>query len=84
MRLQWLSHPKNVRHLRRGLLAALALVVGLPFVVPVHGHFAVEARFGFSALFGFLACVGMVLIAKLLGLLLKRRDDYYEDRGGDV
>ena len=36
------------------------------------------------ALFGFLACVGMVLFAKLLGVFLKRRDDYYEDGDGDV
>lgn len=80
----WLSRPGTVRLLWRGFIVVLALVVAAQFLVPLHGHFAAEAWFGFAALFGFLACVGMVLFAKLLGLFLKRRDDYYEGGGGDV
>lgn len=84
MKPQWLSRPENVRRLWRGFVTVLAFVVAAQFAVPVHGYFAAEDWFGFAALFGFLACVGMVLFAKLLGLLLKRRDDYYEDGSGDV
>ncbi|HEU0223928.1 MAG TPA: hypothetical protein VFR29_00670 [Steroidobacteraceae bacterium] len=84
MKRPWLSRPENVRLLWRGFIAVLALVVALQVAVPVHGFFRAEAWFGFSALFGFLACVGMVLFARLLGVFLKRRDDYYEDGRGDV
>ena len=84
MKPHWLSQPENVRRLWRGFIVALALIVAAQHFMPVHGYFAAEARFGFAALFGFLACVGMVLFAKLLGVFLKRRDDYYEDGDGDV
>jgi hypothetical protein len=58
-------------------IAALALVVAAELIVPVHGHFAPEAWFAFAAAFGFFTCVSMVLVARLIGLLLKRPDDYY-------
>jgi UPF0716 family protein affecting phage T7 exclusion len=34
--------------------------------------------FGFAAWFGFLACVGLVALAKALGVILKRPDTYYD------
>jgi len=40
----------------------------------------VDGWFGFGAAFGFLACVLMVLVAKGLGLVLKRDQDYYRER----
>lgn len=57
---------------------ALALSVLAEFAIDIHPHFGIDGWFGFHALFGFLACVAMVLFAKLLGLVLKRGDDYYE------
>lgn len=77
MRPHWLSRPENVRRLWRAFVVVLALTVAAQFLVPVHGHFAVEEWPAFSALFGFLACVCMVLVARLIGFFLKRRDDYY-------
>ena len=48
-------------------------------VVPPHpAHFEVESWPAFFAVFGFLACVAMVLGSKLLGMLLKREDTYYD------
>ena len=35
--------------------------------------------FGFYVLLGFLACSGAILLAKCLGLILKVREDYYND-----
>jgi hypothetical protein len=59
--------------------AVLALSVAAQFLVPAEPHFAVERLFGWNALYGFLACAAMILVAKALGLLLKRPDDYYDD-----
>ena len=42
------------------------------------GHFDVESWLGFGAWFGFLACVLMILFSKLLGLVVKKSEDYYE------
>ena len=79
MKPHWLYRPENIRRLWWAFVAVLALAVAAQFVVPVHGPFAADGWFAFSAVFGFLACVGMVLLAWLLGLALKRHDTYYEE-----
>jgi hypothetical protein len=61
-------------------LAVLALTVLAQFAIESHPHFAVERLFAWNALYGFLACAVLILLAKALGLLLKRRDDYYDDK----
>lgn len=76
--MHWLYRPQNRRRLWLGFGTVLALTVAAGFVVDMHPHFAFEAWPAFFAIFGFLACVAMVFGAKLLGLWLKRRDDYYE------
>lgn len=78
MSTHWLDQPKNVKRLWRGFLAVLTLLVVLEVVVDLHPHFGIDAVPGFHAWFGFLACALLVLIAKALGVLLKRPDTYYE------
>jgi len=78
MNTHWLDEPKNVRRLWRGFLGVLALLVLLEACVEIHPHFAIDAVVGFHAWFGFLACAVLVFLAKGLGTLLKRPDDYYE------
>jgi ribulose 1,5-bisphosphate carboxylase large subunit-like protein len=77
-RPHWLDAPRNVQRLWRGFQAVLALAVLAELAVALHPHFAIESIFGFAALYGFLACALMIVVAKLLGLLLKRPDRYYE------
>jgi hypothetical protein len=45
----------------------------------MHGYFEFDEWLGFNALYGFLCCVAMVLLAKVLGGVLKRKDDFYDD-----
>jgi hypothetical protein len=75
----WLDRPKNIRLLIAVGLAALALSVLAGLFYEDHPHFGVDGWFGFYAWYGFLTCVAMVLGAKLLGLWVKRPDDYYDD-----
>lgn len=75
----WLDHPENVRKLWRGFLAVLALTVIAELSVHLHPHFEIEGLFGFHAWYGFIACAAMILVAKGLGLLLKRPDTYYDE-----
>jgi hypothetical protein len=60
-------------------LGILALSLGAQLLFELHPHFAIERLFGFNALYGFLACAALILIARGLGLFLKRKDDYYRD-----
>jgi len=60
-------------------IAALAATVAAQLFIESHPHFAVERLFAWNALYGFLACAALILLARALGLLLKRRDDYYDD-----
>jgi hypothetical protein len=60
-------------------IAVLALTVLAGFLVETHSHFEVERFFGVYALYGFLACAALILVAKAIGLILKRPDSYYDD-----
>lgn len=73
----WLDDPKNVRTVWRGFLALLALTVVAGMLVDLHPHFEFERWFGFSAAYGFITCLLMIIGAKLLGVILKRPDNYY-------
>ncbi len=74
----WLQRPTTIRKLWIGFIAALALVVLAQTVIYIKGYFVVDGWFGFGAVYGFGCCLVMVLVAKLLGLVLKRPQDYYE------
>lgn len=64
----------------RIFIAVLVLSVVAQFFVESHPHFAPERFFAWNALYGFLACAVLILIAKALGLFIKRDDRYYDDR----
>lgn len=75
----WLSRPRTVRGLWMTFVAVLVLVVLAQLVVEVEPHFGVDGWFGFGAVFGFASCAVMVIVARALGLVLKRRESYYDD-----
>lgn len=60
-------------------IAILVLSVVAQFLVESHPHFAPEHLFGWNALYGFLACAALIVLAKALGLLIKRNERYYDD-----
>ena len=75
----WLVKPTTIRLLWWVFAVILGLTVVLQFFVPIKGYFGVDGWFGFGAVFGLGSCVAMVLVAKLLGALLKKPEDYYDD-----
>jgi hypothetical protein len=74
-----LSLPKSIRVLRWVFALMLVLVVLAQIFVNIHGNFTVDGWFGFYAIYGFISCLGMVVVAQLLGVFLKRPDTYYDD-----
>ena len=75
----WLVRPRTIRVLWVVYCVVLALTLLAQAVVVIKPGFDLDGWPGFAAVFGFLACLAMVLVARGLGLLLKRRDDYYDD-----
>ena len=80
----WLARPATIKLLWRVFIAVLAVLVLAQVFIYVKGYFGVDGWFGFGAVFGFLSCLAMVLVAKGLGLFLKRPEDYYDDEEHDV
>ena len=74
----WLVRPATIRWIWRISIAVLALTVLLQLVIKIKGYFGVDGWLGFGAAFGFLSCLAMVLVAKGLGVVLKRDEDYYK------
>ena len=81
MRQHWLTRPATIRRLWWIFAVVLALTVLAEAFVAARPHFQVESIFGFNAWFGFLACAALIGVAKLLGLVLKRPDRYYDEPG---
>lgn len=79
----WLARPDSIRLLWRLFWAILALTVLAQFVIKVKGYFVIDTWLAFGAWFGFLSCLAMVVVAKVLGFFLKRKDDYYQAEDGD-
>lgn len=79
----WLARPSTIRLLWWVFAVVLAVSVAVQLMFKVKGYFGVDGWLGFGAVYGFLACLAMVLFAKLLGWLLKRNEDYYQERDRD-
>lgn len=75
-----LEDPATIRRMWIASLVVLAILVAADAAVEHHPHFGIDGTFGFHAWYGFAVCAGMVLLSKfVVGLLLKRRDTYYDD-----
>ena len=77
-KLYWLDRPENVTKLYRAAWVIGLGLIALELTMQRHEALALAGWFAFYALFGFVACVALVLTAKALRRLLKRREDYYE------
>ena len=80
----WLVRPATVRLLWWVFAIVLAVLVGLQLVIDVKGYFGIDGWFGFGAAYGFLACLAMILVAKGLGVILKRPENYYGEDSDDA
>ena len=73
----WLVRSETIRWIWRVSIVVLAITVLLQLLIKVKGYFGVDGWLGFGAAYGFLSCLAMVLVAKGLGFVLKRDEDYY-------
>ena len=78
MKKHWLVRPGTIRLLWAVFLFALALTALAGLFTEGHARFGIDGSLAFNAWYGFLGCIGMVLVAKVLGRLLQRKDSYYD------
>ena len=74
----YFDKPKNIRRLWFMLYAACGLTVIPDLFTTKHAYFGIDSFFGFYALLGFVSCVALILFSKLVGLILKVKEDYYD------
>ena len=74
----WLVKPLTIKLLWVFGIALLAYVTWLGTTVHPHSKFGIEGTLGFYSWYGFATCFAMVIFAKLLGLILSRKDTYYD------
>ena len=79
----WLYRSQNRIKLWAILVFILLLTLLPEFFIHHHYNFEdqgvlVDASWGFYCWYAFISCVIMVVLAKLLGLFLKRDEDYYD------
>ncbi len=63
-----------------GVGGSIILGLLLLYSHTLHYHFSFQYIPGFFAIYGFMYCSILIVGAKLLGLWLERRSDYYEKR----
>jgi hypothetical protein len=76
--LKIFDNPRNVKRLLFGFYCALAALLIADWFIHKHAEFSWEEYPQFFAVYGFVSCVGLIFIAKLLRLFVKRDEDYYE------
>ena len=75
----YFDKPENIKKLWIMLYVVCGLLVVPDFFIHRHPHFGFDGFFGFYALLGFVSCAALILFSKVVGLVLKAREDYYDD-----
>jgi len=75
----YFDQPKTKKMLWAILWGVCILSVVLELFIHKESHFEATDFFGFYAVLGFVACSVCILVAKGLGLFLKKPEDYYDD-----
>ena len=84
MSQHWILQKEKIRKLWVCSIVLLVSLILVQLIFPIKGHFEVESWIGFGAWFGFIACILMILFSKILGLVVKKPEDYYEKDKGNL
>ena len=71
--------PENIKKLWIMLYVVCGLLVVPDFFTHRHPYFGFDGFFGFYALLGFISCAVLILFSKLVGLVLKVKEGYYDN-----
>jgi len=74
-----MSVEKQIRNAWVLFSIVLAVTLIVEFFVPGKTPFESTQWWGFGAVFGFFSCFIMVVVAKVLGYVLKKPENYYTE-----
>lgn len=70
--------PENIRKLWIMLYGICVLLILPDLFTHRHAYFGFDSFFAFYALLGFVSCAVLILFSKLVGLVLKVKENYYD------
>ena len=73
------DNPKNVKRAIYALFAVCGVTFVLDFFVSRYVDHPWEGMFGFYAVYGFVVCMFLVLAAKEMRKVVRRKEDYYDE-----
>ena len=76
--LKFFDKKENVQKFLKVFFASLVVLLIVDFFIHKHPHFSWEGAPEFYAVYGFVSCVALIFIAKLLRLIVRRDEDYYD------
>lgn len=74
----YFDRPETIKKLWILLYVVCVLTIVPDFFTQRHAYFGVDGYFGFFALLGFISCAVLILFSKLIALVLKTKEDYYD------
>lgn len=72
------ERSRTIRLLWVLLYAVCGLTLVTEFFMDREPHFGIDGFFGFYSVLGFVACAVLILFAKVIGYILKRKEGYYD------
>lgn len=76
--LKIFDKSENVKKFLACFYASLIALLIIDFFIHKHAEFPWESAPDFFAVYGFISCVGLIFIAKVLRIFIKRDEDYYD------
>jgi hypothetical protein len=76
--LKIFDNPRNVKRFLVIFYISLVVLLLVDFFIHKHAEFPWEGAPEFFAVYGFVSCVLLIFIAKILRLIIKRDEHYYD------
>ncbi|MCK5296039.1 MAG: hypothetical protein KAJ75_04040 [Alphaproteobacteria bacterium] len=76
----WLARKSSIYHMKRIAYIVLATLILCDFLIHGHSYFGIDGTFGFYSWFGLIAGIAMILLSKTKAFIIKREDNYYDDK----
>ncbi len=76
--LKIFDDPGNIKIFLIFFYCSLVVLLIAEFFIHPHPAFAFEHIKGFSAVYGFFSCVLLIFLAKILRLIVMKKENYYD------
>ena len=76
--VNFFDKKKNVSNFLKVFYLSLFILLGADFFIHKHDHIGIGNAPEFYAFYGFISCVMLIFIAKVLRILIRRDENYYD------